>query len=73
MAIQINVEYENGGFLSPLFLYCSALSKPEMKINKSKLPKNSIQFIVIDNTHSFGNGFCAEVFLGSDLLNAWVN
>lgn len=28
MAMQINVEYENGGFLSPSFLYCSALSKP---------------------------------------------
>lgn len=28
MAMQISVEYENGGFLSPFFLYCSALSKP---------------------------------------------
>jgi len=73
MAIQINVEYENGGFLSPLFLYCSALSKPEMKKSINQSYRSCRYSISIDNTHSFGNGFCAEVFLGSDLLNVWVN
>lgn len=35
MAMQISVEYENGGFLSPFFLYCSALSRPERKENET--------------------------------------
>jgi len=70
MAIQINVEYENGGFLSPFFLYCSALSKPKENINKLNLLTLYYRYSnSFGNTHSFGNGFCVEVFWGSDLLN----
>lgn len=71
IAIQINVEYENGGFLSPFFLYCSALSKPVTRYKINIVSTES--FIVKDETYSFGSGFCVEVFWDSDQLNVRVN
>lgn len=89
MAMQISVEYENGGFLSPFFLYCSALSKPGTRKHRyysDQSPADTFwrqlktqeycQNDITVSTHSSGNVFCAEVFSGSDRPNGparWAN